>query len=131
VPARCGWIASGGPKHHDEQESSAMNERLTPQRGLSALQNAGKEFITLFHHGSLDVEIYRPQAVDRQKPHSRDEIYVVISGTGTYFIDGRRQPFEPGEILFAPAGAEHRFENFTSDFATWVFFYGPEGGERA
>jgi hypothetical protein len=24
----------------------------------------------------------------------------------------------------------HRFEDFTDDFATWVIFYGPEGGER-
>ncbi len=34
-----------------------------------------------------------------------------------------------GDFLFVPAGVEHRFENFTSDFATWVFFYGPVGGE--
>ena len=27
------------------------------------------------------------------------------------------------------AGVEHRFEDFSADFATWVFFYGPEGGE--
>jgi len=32
--------------------------------------------------------------------------------------------------LFVPAGIEHRFENFTSDFATWVIFYGKEGGEK-
>ena len=29
----------------------------------------------------------------------------------------------------AAAGVEHRFENFSDDFAVWVFFYGPEGGE--
>lgn len=27
------------------------------------------------------------------------------------------------------AQAVHRFEEFSEDFATWVFFYGPEGGE--
>jgi len=32
-------------------------------------------------------------------------------------------------MLFVPAGVEHRFENFSDDFATWVIFYGPEGGE--
>jgi mannose-6-phosphate isomerase-like protein (cupin superfamily) len=59
----------------------------------------------------------------------RDEVYVVISGTG-YFVNGdTREPFEPGEVLFAPTGAVHRFEDFTDDFATWVFFYDPEGGE--
>ena len=37
---------------------------------------------------------------------------------------------ETGEALFVPAGVEHRFEDFTDDFAAWVVFYGPEGGER-
>jgi hypothetical protein len=32
-------------------------------------------------------------------------------------------------VLFVPAGHEHRFEDFTPDFATWVIFYGPDGGE--
>jgi hypothetical protein len=27
-------------------------------------------------------------------------------------------------------GVEHRFEAFSEDFAVWVFFYGPEGGEK-
>ena len=27
--------------------------------------------------------------------------------------------------------SEHRFEEFSSDFAVWVFFYGPLGGEAA
>jgi mannose-6-phosphate isomerase-like protein (cupin superfamily) len=42
-----------------------------------------------------------------------------------------RHPFERGDVLFVAAGVEHRFENFTDDFAAWVFFYGPEGGEPA
>jgi hypothetical protein len=24
----------------------------------------------------------------------------------------------------------HRFEEFSADFATWVMFWGPKGGER-
>ena len=104
--------------------------RLTTSASLEIL--AGEEsalFTTLFSHGSLEVEIYRPREVDTQQPHSRDEIYVVISGSGSFLQGDTRQSFEPGEVLFVPAGIEHRFENFPEDFATWVFFYGPEGGE--
>ena len=54
----------------------------------------------------------------------------MISGTG-FFVNGEsRKRFVAGEVLFVPAGAPHRFEDFSDDFATWVFFYGPEGGER-
>ena len=106
-----------------------MTERLTPAAALAALPTSDKPFIELFRHGSLAVEFYKPVAVDRQTPHTRDEVYVVVSGSGTFYCGGVRRPFEPGEVLFAAAGVEHRFEDFTPDFATWVFFYGPEGGE--
>jgi mannose-6-phosphate isomerase-like protein (cupin superfamily) len=107
-----------------------MPERLIPEAALRTLQASGREFTTLFKHGSLEVEVYRPEVVDKQNPHTRDEIYVVISGTGTFVNGDTRQPFQPGEVLFVPAGVVHRFADFTEDFATWVFFYGPEGGER-
>jgi mannose-6-phosphate isomerase-like protein (cupin superfamily) len=90
----------------------------------------GKRYRELFRHGSLQVEIYRPLGTDPQAPHTRDEAYVVIQGTGTFVIEGQRQPFGPGDFLFAPARVPHRFEDFSADFAVWVLFYGPEGGER-
>ena len=49
---------------------------------------------------------------------------------GVVVTEGERVRFEPGAVLFAAAGVEHRFENFTDDFATWVLFYGPRGGEK-
>ena len=91
----------------------------------------GKAFQLMFRHGSLDVEIYSPQGTDPQKPHSRDELYVVASGTGTFVCQGKRMRFSPGDALFAAAGEVHRFEEFSNDFVVWVMFYGPEGGERA
>ena len=84
----------------------------------------------MFRHGTLEVEIYKPNKVDRQKPHTRDEVYVVLSGSG-YFKEGEtRRAFQAGEVLFVRAGVDHRFEEFTDDFVTWVFFYGPERGEQ-
>ena len=106
-------------------------KRLTPQRALKNLADAaGREFISLCEHVSLQIEIYRPVMTDRQRPHSRDELYIVISESG-YFVNRKeRHPFQAGEVLFVPAGVEHRFEAFSSNFATWVVFYGPEGGEK-
>ena len=107
-------------------------ERLTPEYALAQLAKTGdKPFLALLRHGTLAIEVYRPDKIDAQKPHARDELYVVIAGSG-YFVNGKaRHPFKAGEVLFVPAGTEHRFEQFTEDFSTWVFFYGPEGGEHA
>jgi len=98
---------------------------------LQRLNDSNQLFLELFTHGTLSVEVYRPLSIDLQKPHEKDELYVIISGTGEFFCGGDRQPFKPGDMLFVPAGVDHRFENFSDDFATWVIFYGPKGGERA
>ncbi len=89
----------------------------------------GALFTELLGHGTLSVEIYAPRGVDRQEPHSRDEVYVVASGSGEFVCDGRRERFGPADLLFVPARMPHRFENFSDDLAVWVMFYGPEGGE--
>jgi mannose-6-phosphate isomerase-like protein (cupin superfamily) len=89
----------------------------------------GERFVEAFVHGSLVVELYAPRGRDPQTPHDRDEVYFVVSGNGEYIVAGERSRFAPGDALFAAAGVEHRFENFTPDFATWVVFYGPKGGE--
>lgn len=88
-----------------------------------------RKFATVFEHGTLKVEMYTPKGTDHQKPHSRDEVYVVARGKGEFVYEDQRVKFSAGDFLFAPAEVEHRFENFSSDFATWVMFYGPEGGE--
>lgn len=106
-------------------------DQLTVTNGLKELSNHDQPFKTLLEHGSLQVEIYKPDQIDHQTPHSRDELYVIASGTGMFINGDRKHPFEPGQVLFVPAGVEHRFVDFTEDFSTWVFFYGPEGGESA
>jgi mannose-6-phosphate isomerase-like protein (cupin superfamily) len=91
----------------------------------------GKRFATMFRHGSLQVEMFAPRGRDTQRPHDRDEVYVVVRGSGTYVNGPQRFAFRSGDLLFAAAGEPHRFEDFTEDFFTWVLFYGPEGGELA
>ncbi len=84
----------------------------------------------VFEHGTLQVKMYRPAKQDTQKPHTRDEIYVVARGTGRFVNGDERHAFHAGDVLFVPAGVTHRFEEFSDDFCTWVMFYGPEGGEN-
>ena len=89
----------------------------------------GKRSVALFEHGTLQVKLYAPRGADAQTPHTRDEVYVVVCGSGWFVRDGHRHRFGIHDVLFAEAGTAHRFEDFSDDFLVWVFFYGPEGGE--
>jgi mannose-6-phosphate isomerase-like protein (cupin superfamily) len=104
--------------------------KVTIEEGLSLLPSThGERFVKVFEHGSLRVEVYAPRGDDPQQPHTRDEVYIVAQGGGEFVIGESRLTFGPHDLLFAPAGQEHRFENFSDDLVVWVLFYGPEGGE--
>lgn len=91
---------------------------------------SGEPFAQALAHGTMSVEIYAPKGVDPQTPHSQDELYFIQSGRGRFRLGQDIHSFEPGTCFFVPANREHRFESFTADFATWVVFWGPQGGER-
>jgi mannose-6-phosphate isomerase-like protein (cupin superfamily) len=115
-----------------ENASGTRRRRATVAGAMRMLPGRdGERFARVLGHGSMELEVYAPRGADPQTPHARDELYVVVSGTGEFMNGLERHPFGPGDVLFVPAGVEHRFEGFTDDLVVWVVFYGSEGGEAA
>jgi mannose-6-phosphate isomerase-like protein (cupin superfamily) len=111
--------------------TAIQGQSITAEAALARVPGPkGERFAEIFKHGSLSVEIFAPRGVDNQQPHARDEVYVVVHGSGRFVFGAERVTFGPGDFLFVPAGVTHRFEDFTEDFVVWVLFYGPEGGEN-
>jgi oxalate decarboxylase/phosphoglucose isomerase-like protein (cupin superfamily) len=113
-----------------------MNWLVTLAEANAAPIPEGARSALLMQHGTMTLRYYAPKGHDPQTPHAQDEIYVVVAGRGTFALgkdEGalERRPFGPGDAIFVPAGWVHRFEDFSSDFATWVVFWGPQGGEEA
>jgi mannose-6-phosphate isomerase-like protein (cupin superfamily) len=107
-----------------------MNKQFSIEQALEQVAaSSDKAYGILLEHGTLELGYYKPDGVDPQDPHGRDEIYIVSSGSGYFVVEDERQRFQAGDALFVPAYVVHRFEDFTDDFATWVIFYGPTGGE--
>ncbi len=106
------------------------DHRVTLADALQRAQlNRQAHYAEPLTHGTLRLGMYAPVGKDPQQPHEQDEVYIVMQGSGSFVVGDERLPFEPGDALFVPAGVEHRFEGFSDDFATWVIFYGPDGGE--
>ncbi len=119
--------------------------RVTVADARTTPSDAGRSTALLLAHGSMELRWFAPKEHDPQTPHDRDELYIIASGTGVFMRAVESLPFDdtslliqgeervrfgPGDALFVPAGTVHRFEEFSEDFATWIIFYGPEGGER-
>lgn len=89
----------------------------------------GERYATGLEHGTMTLGYYAPIGQDPQQPHRQDEIYIVQSGASTLILENQTLSLSAGDAVFVPAGAVHRFTDFTADFGTWVVFWGPVGGE--
>src|SRR5262245_32720248 len=117
------------PEEFPRYSAGSEYWRVTKDEAVAAELPPGARSKLLMRHGTMALRYYAPRGTDPQVPHDQDEVYVVISGTGTFINGEHRVRFGPGDALFAAAGAVHRFVEFSDDFATWVVFYGPNGGE--
>jgi mannose-6-phosphate isomerase-like protein (cupin superfamily) len=102
--------------------------RISVDDANRRLSEVPQAYVELWKRGDVSLEFYAPRGLDPQTPHDRDEVYVIVSGSGIFVRDKERAPFEPGDFLFVAAYVPHRFEDFTEDFTTWVVFFGPPGG---
>lgn len=122
-------------EHHAKQILGSLDFEIKKENRQVSVEEAMQllvgdtQFATVLENGSMIVEIYEPIGKDYQTPHAQDELYVIISGSGEFLNDGKTTEFKTGDVLFVPAGVEHRFEKFTENFKTWVIFYGTIGGE--
>jgi len=90
---------------------------------------AGERAVLVMKRGTADVMLSIPVPPNVQTPHQQDEIYVVVRGRGVLVHEGKRDPFEAGDLLFVAAGVEHHYDEFSNDLALWRIFYGATGGE--
>lgn len=106
--------------------SNSVNE--TRIRAADAEQAVGRSddglYAILREEPGLELGYYRPRGEDAQTPHDRNEVYIVAAGSGRFVCGGETMPFEAGDALYVAAGVEHRFIEFSDDFAAWVVFAG-------
>jgi mannose-6-phosphate isomerase-like protein (cupin superfamily) len=80
----------------------------TARRRLEA-GKGGYEVVHTSPGLELGVYVLVAPEPDRQQPHEDDEVYVVLEGTGVLQVEGEQIPVAPGQAVFVPAHAEHRF----------------------
>ena len=76
-----------------------------------------------FKKDGVSLVFFAPRGHDYQTSHDEDEFYFIVRGSGELMIGGERSSFVAGDVFFVAAGAEHHFENFSDDFATWAVFF--------
>jgi mannose-6-phosphate isomerase-like protein (cupin superfamily) len=68
--------------------------------------------------------------LDRQTPHTEDELYVVMSGRGRITVGDEDRDIRAGTVVFVGAGVTHRFHDIEERLVLLVAF-GPAEYSRA
>jgi mannose-6-phosphate isomerase-like protein (cupin superfamily) len=102
------------------------NYHISLYEAAKLLNKENNRFVEVMEDGKMIVEYYAPKLADEQEPHMKDELYVIASGSSGFYRNGETIECKQGDVIFVPAHMEHRFINFSDDFATWVIFYGDE-----
>lgn len=59
---------------------------------------------------------------DTQEPHSADELYYVIEGSGFIELGRNRKSVKKGSVIFVPAKMQHRFYGNKEDLIVLYMF---------
>jgi mannose-6-phosphate isomerase-like protein (cupin superfamily) len=97
---------------------------LAAARALTPLD--GDRVVEALRDGDVWVRFVARPTSGLQAPHTRDEFYIVASGTARYRWDGGETMIGPGDLLFAAAHTPHGYDQFSENFSVWVVFYGSE-----
>ncbi len=98
---------------------------------MSQIEQAHRRNGELYHEflraNFLSVGLYvlEAGATDPQTPHTEDEVYYIVSGSGTIQVAGEDRPVSAGSVIYVDEQVDHRFHSITEDLKVIVVFAPP------
>lgn len=91
---------------------------------ITRLEKEGGYFLDFLKVRDLEagIIVLHPGKKDTQEPHSADELYYVIEGSGFIELCKNRRPVKKGSIVFVPARMHHRFYGNKEDLIVLYMF---------
>jgi mannose-6-phosphate isomerase-like protein (cupin superfamily) len=87
-------------------------------------QAQGGPWLEFLREPSLSLGIYALAAgsIDRQEPHTEDEVYYVLEGVAMINVAGEDRPVQAGSVIFVGANVPHHFHTIEQALSVLVFF---------
>lgn len=99
-------------------------EAFTVTDLLNSQDQGGQDYLEFLKVPALSVGLYKLLAggVDKQQPHTEDEIYFVLSGSATVLIGDESREVSTGSLIYVPANVEHHFHSIINELRLLVVF---------
>src|SRR4051794_10950710 len=105
---------------------------IFPLSELLERRASGNAWLEFLRVADLSAGLYVIEAggVDRQSPHTEDEVYVVLAGRAAFTAGSETREVAAGDTIFVAATVGHRFHDVTEELRVIVVF-GPAEHSRA
>lgn len=91
---------------------------------VEKLEKEGGYFLDFLKVRNLEagIIVLHPGEKDAQEPHSADELYYTIEGSGYMELGKNKRAVKKGSIVFVPARMHHRFYGNKEDLVLLYMF---------
>lgn len=99
-------------------------EAFTISDLIDRQRQSGQDYLEFLKVPDLSVGLYMlaPGGVDKQRPHTEDEIYYVLAGSATILVGDENREISAGSLIYVPANVEHHFHTIIEELRLLVVF---------
>ncbi len=86
----------------------------------------GTNYLEVLSEDSVNVELARYPNPAPKTPHSMDELYYIISGSGMAQVGDEQYAIGEGDVVYVQQGVEHDFFDIEDEMTALIVFTGGE-----
>jgi mannose-1-phosphate guanylyltransferase len=93
---------------------------------VDALDDEESHYLDVLDEDSMRVEVARYPNPAPKYPHDEDELYYIISGSGSARVGDETYAIDEGDLIYVERGREHAFVDIEEELTALVVFAGSE-----
>ena len=93
---------------------------------ITVLEEEDTQFAEVFSKESITLEIGKYPTSSPKNPHTENEVYYIISGSGMIRVGDNTYSVERGDVVFVEQGLEHDFFNIDEEITALTIFVGSD-----
>ncbi len=93
---------------------------------VTELEDDENQFTEVLDKDSVTIEIGQYPKPSPKNPHTEDEVYYIVSGSGSIRVGDETYDVETGDVVFVEQGMEHDFFDIDEEITALTIFVGSE-----
>jgi len=89
---------------------------------IDRIRDGEQNYIEVLSEDSMSVELAQYPNPAPKHPHKEDELYYIISGSGTVQVGNETHDIDEGDVVYVEQGVEHDFFDIDDEITALVVF---------